>query len=202
MISVGITGGIGSGKSTVCKVFEAINIPIYYADDRAKHLMRYDIKLSLAIRELLSDDAYLVNGELNREFISSQVFQNKELLTELNQIVHPAVFQDSIDWLGEHKDYPYTVKEAALLVETGSYKMLDKLIVVTAPIEVRIERVIKRDNADRAAIQARMDNQLPEEEKVALADFVIANDGSLSLIDQVLKVHHELMALAEAKKKA
>jgi len=195
MFLVGITGGIGSGKTTVCKIFEVLGVPVYYADERAKWLLNNDTTVKEKVVALLGNDAYS-NGELNRPLIAEKVFADKNLLEEYNSIVHPAVAEDTLTWSSQHLDEPYVLKEAALLVETGSYLNLDKLIVVTAPEKIRIERVMQRDELSEAAVMARIKNQMPESEKVKLADFVIVNDGTQSLIEQVKNIHQEIMVLA------
>jgi dephospho-CoA kinase len=188
MLTVGITGGIGSGKTTVCKIFETLQVPIYYADERAKWLLNNDEKIINSVKNLLGVEAY-INGQLNRTYIADKVFNNKELLDSYNEIVHPAVAYDTLEWMQQYVYSKYVIKEAALLVETGLYLTLDKLIVVTAPTELRIQRVMQRDHTTRDAVEARINNQLSEEEKIKVADFVVINDGSTSLIDQVLKIH-------------
>jgi dephospho-CoA kinase len=192
MIKVGITGGIGSGKTTVCKLFETLDIPVYYADDRAKKLMTSDKKVKLAIINLFGAEAYYRNGRLNRPFISAHVFKNKPLLKKLNAIVHPAVQEDGDRWFAEQHTR-FALKEAALLIESGSYKSMDKLIVVTCPLDIRVSRVVERDGFTKEAVLKRINNQLPEEEKVKFADFIIVNDGKKALIPQVLKVYKKLM---------
>jgi dephospho-CoA kinase len=196
MIKVGITGGIGSGKTTVCHIFEALQIPIYYADDRAKWLMTHDAAIKTAILDLFGEAAYLEDGALNRGHIANIVFKNSSKLSELNQIVHPAVAKDGENWFERLVEVPYAIKEAALLIESGSHKQLDQLIVVTAPLPLRIERVMSRDNATREDIEARIAKQMEESAKVNLADFVINNDGQQALIPQVLKVHQQLLHLS------
>lgn len=194
MMQIGITGGIGSGKTTVCQLFSALGIPIYDADAAAKRLMTENAELSAGILALFGESAYLL-GELNRPFIAAQVFENKTLLDQLNALVHPAVAKDTAAWvLGQTA--PYVIKEAALLIESGSYKALDKLIVVSAPEELRIQRVMQRNQLRREEVVARMNNQLPESEKLALADYVILNDGEHLLLPQVLQIHLELLKLA------
>jgi dephospho-CoA kinase len=193
MLTVGITGGIGSGKTTVCKIFEVLGVPVYYADERAKFLLKHDNSIINQVKHLLGDGAY-INGEINRTYISDKVFKDAVLLKKYNDIIHPAVAHDTMKWTQQHLDLHYILKEAALLIETGSYKFLEKLIVVSAPIETRIERVMQRDNVSREAVEARIKNQMPEEEKKKLADFVINNNGSESLINQVFIIHHTLIA--------
>lgn len=195
MIKVGITGGIGSGKTTVCEIFERLGVPVYYADKQAKYLMETDKKLREAIRQLFGDEAFDSENNLNRAFIAGIVFKDEEKLLALNALVHPAVKADYDSWnsILERKEYPYSLKEAALLVESGSYKDLDKLIVVSAPLEDRIKRVMARDNVSEEQVNARIDAQLPDAEKVKLADYVIANNLIMELVPQVSKVHLDLL---------
>ncbi len=195
MLKAGITGGIGSGKTTVCKMFEKLGIPVYYADDRAKHLMQHEHFLIDQIKKNFGEDVY-ANGQLDRKALAAKVFNDKAKLELLNSLVHPVVFRDTERWMEEQKDkkVPYVLKESALLVETGSYKGLDELIVVTAPLNTRIERVTERDNTDAEEVLARVKNQLPEEDKVKLANFVITNnDGFGELEEQVLKIHEKMI---------
>ena len=196
MLKVGITGGIGSGKTTVCKIFATLGIPIYYADDRAKWLMVNSPALQTGIINLFGKEAYNEEGQLNRAYIGGIAFKHPKKLQKLNALVHPAVFVDGENWQQEQfaLQVPYTLKEAALLYETGSHKFLDKMIVVTAPEEMRIERVMKRDGLDREAIQDRIARQMPATEKVAQADYIITNDGQQLLIPQVLEIHQQLLA--------
>jgi dephospho-CoA kinase len=195
VIKVGITGGIGSGKTTVCKLFEELGAPVYYADDRAKYLMQHEHHLIDEIKRNFGEDVY-ENCRLNRKLLAERVFNDKAKLALLNSLVHPAVFRDTERWVEDQKErkVPYVLKEAALLVETGSYKVLDKLIVVTAPMDLRMQRVSHRDQVDTEEVIARIKNQLPDEEKIKLADFVITNDKDLeNLRTQVLAIHHQLI---------
>jgi len=194
MIKVGITGGIGSGKTTVCEIFERIGAPVYYADKRAKELMESDNNLMASIKALLGETAYDEEGNLNRAYIADVVFKDEQKLLALNALVHPAVQHDYESWneVLAKKDYPYTIKEAALLVETGSYKQLNKLIVVTAPLEDRIKRVMARDVVSEEQVMARINAQLPEAEKAKLADYIIINNQIMDLVPQVTKIHLDL----------
>ena len=194
---IGLTGGIGSGKSTVARIFEMLQIPVYFADDRGKALMVEDPKLKQGIIELFGPEAYSEAGALDRKIIGSLVFSDKSLLKKLESLVHPVVFEDSMKW-HDSQNSPYTIKEAALLFESNSYKDLDRIIVVEAPEEIRINRVIKRDQTTPEAVKQRMANQLPQEEKVARADFVIHNDGLQLLIPQVLAIHQAILKLCSA----
>jgi len=192
MLKIGITGGIGSGKTTVCRIFAHLNIPVYNADDRAKWLMVNDLGLKQEIQRIIGSKAYHKDGQLNRSHIGHIIFNDPTILKALNQVVHPAVFTDGDNWFKKQTG-PYAIKEAALFYETSSYHTMDKMIVVTAPHELRIERVMGRDEITREAIEARMDKQLPEAEKVSRADFVIYNDGEKMLIPQVMDIHRKLL---------
>jgi dephospho-CoA kinase len=168
---------------------------VYYADKQAKYLMETDKKLREAIRQLFGDEAFDAENNLNRAFIAGIVFKDEAKLLALNALVHPAVKADYDSWnaILARKEYPYSLKEAALLVESGSYKDLDKLIVVSAPLEDRIKRVMARDNITAEQVKARIDAQLPESEKVKLADYVIDNNFIMELVPQVGKVHLDLL---------
>ncbi len=187
---VGITGGIGAGKSIVCEVFNVLKVPVYEADMRAKALMEESHEVVTQIKSFFGEESYQDTGKLNRSYLSAEVFNNTENLEKINQIVHPAVEQDFNSWVASKAGYPYVLKEAALLVETGSFKMLDSLIVVTAPENVRIQRVLKRDKHRTAQeVKAIISNQLAEEKKVEKAKFVINNDEGSMLLPQILKIH-------------
>ena len=192
MLTVGITGGIGSGKTTVCKIFEAIGIPVYYADSRAKYLMERDPDLLAALKNNFGTNIFLEDNTINRPALAKLVFNDPEKLALLNSLVHPVVAQDSLNWIKDQTS-PYTLKEAALLYESGSYKQLDLIISVSAPLELRIARVIKRDGSTREEVFSRINNQWPQERKDELADFIILNDGEMALIPQVLKIHRQLL---------
>jgi dephospho-CoA kinase len=187
MIKVGITGGIGSGKTTVCKIFEQLGISTYYADDRAKWLMCNDQILKKGIENLFGQEAFLSDGALNRTHISSIAFQNQAKLSELNALVHPAVQKDGEEWFKNQKS-KYAIKEAALLIESKGHLLMDKIIVITAPLELRIERVMARDQVSREAVEARIAKQMSENDKVKLADFIIFNDGKKNLEAQVREI--------------
>lgn len=191
MIKVGITGGIGSGKTTVCKIFESLGVPVYYADDRAKKLMTADKVLKTGIINLLGEESYYKNGRLNRKYIGYKVFKNKSLLKKLNKLVHPAVLKDGEIWFNKQKGM-MALKEAALLIESGSYKSLDKLIVVTAPEKIRIQRVMERDNLSEEAVKQKIKSQLNEAEFLKHADYRILNDGKKLLIPQVRKIYNAI----------
>lgn len=199
MLKIGITGGIGSGKSTVCKVFEVLGIPVYYTDDKAKYLMQNDADLKTALSNEFGEEIFVKN-KLQPKVLAAKVFNNKPALTKLNSLVHPVVFNDVVKWYKKHADKAYTLQEAALLIETGTYKRLDNLIVVHAPQAERIKRVVKRDGVIEEQVLARMKHQLPEAEKLKLADYVINNYDNQSIIEQVMPIHQELLELSKKKR--
>jgi dephospho-CoA kinase len=191
---VGITGGIASGKTYCAGVFESIGVPIYYADHRAKLIMVENEEVINAVTALFGHDSYFSDGSLNRKHLSAQIFNNKELLKRMNAIVHPAVRNDFFMWgQSELRNSPYIIQESALAVETGSYKMMDKLIVVDAPEEERIRRVLKRDSATEEQVKSRMKNQLPSSEKRKVADYIIDNYKDPKIISKVLAIHFDLI---------
>ncbi len=187
-LKIGITGGIGSGKTTVTEVFKHIGIPIYLADDRAKWLMNNDATLIQKITKLFGQQAYQ-DGVLNRKHLAQMVFSNKTLITKLNHITHPAVFRDFDKWVREQRA-PYVIKEAALLFESGSYLDLDAIVTVDAPIELRVRRTVRRDQITEEDVMARIKNQLPDEVKRNAADYLIINDGGTPLLPQILYLDH------------
>ncbi|MGB1206735.1 MAG: dephospho-CoA kinase [Chitinophagales bacterium] len=200
MLKVGITGGIGSGKTTVCKIFETFGIPIYDSDKAAKWLMQNDENLIKTIKEIFGDDIYTLENKLDRKKLAAIVFYDKKALKKLEELVHPAVFRYGEKWLKQHKTKPYIIKEAALLFESGSYRQLDYVITITAPEKVRIARVQKRDGATVADIKARIDKQMPESEKVKLSDAVIENNEEKMLIPQIIEIHKILLEKSKLKK--
>lgn len=198
---VGITGGIGAGKSVISKIFKSLGTPIYDADSRAKWLMSHSENLTSSVQVLFGEDSYQ-DGELNRKHIASLAFHKPKLLTQLNALVHPEVERDFGNWVLENSSNPYLIKEAALLFEIGFYAKLDKLILVTASKEIRIERVLARDtHRNKKDIEAIMGKQLSDEEKKEKADIVLTNDGTTLLIPKILKLHEELQKLTPEKRK-
>lgn len=195
MIKVGITGNIGSGKTTVCRIFEILGVPVYYADDRAKELLQSDKEIIEQVKKLFGDDVYDANNRIDKKRVAHVVFNEPEFLKQYEAIIHPAVIRDGEKWFQRHAQFPYAIKEAALLFESGGYKHLDKTICVTAPVNIRIKRIQERDGLDTEDILARMRNQMAEAEKVELSDFIIYNDGTAPLIRQVLNIHEKLLEL-------
>ena len=190
MLKVGLTGGIGSGKSTVAQLLEVLGVPVYYADDRAKLIMNTQVDVVAKIKQLLGKEAYQ-NKIVNRTFVAQKVFNDKGLLQKLNQIVHPAVKYDFEQWcrLSESR---IVVQEAAILFENGGYEKFDRMILVTAPVQTRIKRVMFRDGLTEEQVTERINNQWPDDKKVKLADWVIVNDDKQSVIKQTIKLIKEL----------
>ncbi len=184
-LKVGVTGGIGSGKSLICKIFKLLGVPVFDADSEAKRLMVADAGLVRAIRERFGERAYHDSGSLNTGYLAATVFSDPGRLKELNALVHPVVIQAGEDWAAI-QDAPYSIKEAALLFESGSFKLNDYNILVKAPETIRVARVVARDGVPAEQVKARMERQWPDERKALLADFVIENDGVSPVIRQVL----------------
>ena len=193
---MGVTGGIGSGKSLVCQIFQHLGVPVYDADSRAKELMVTDSILVGQIKKEFGTQSYSSDGRIDRTTLAQTVFADPVKLEKLNRMVHPRVLEDYNHWLEQHVDKPYVIKEAALIFEAGSWKGLDKVIVVSAPEALRMKRVLSRD-AHRTAndIQNIFRNQMPEEEKLKRADFVITNDESRLVIPQVLQLHEQFVRM-------
>lgn len=190
-LTIGITGGIGSGKSTIARVFESMDYPVYYADNRAKDLMLTDNTLIKEVKKHFGLDVYFEDGSLNREKLGQIVFNDKNKLERLNSLVHPAVGRDFSTWISKQSN-TILFKEAAILFEIGTYKKMDYNILVTAPKQERVARVMKRDKVTKEVVLARMKNQWEDEKKIPLADFVIDNGGDLLVIPQLLKVLNQL----------
>ncbi len=191
---VGLTGGIGSGKSTVAKMFAELGIPVYDSDMEAKELMVASNEVKTAITQLLGEEAY-DNYGLNRPYIANKVFKDPELLEKLNAIVHPAVRKHFLDWV-ERQESPYVIQETALIFENDAQDKYDYTILVTAPVETRIQRVIERDNVEGQAVVDRMKNQLDDEQKVDLANFSLKNLELDKTRRKVKELHLKLLALA------
>jgi dephospho-CoA kinase len=196
MLKIGLTGNIGSGKTTVAKVFELLGIPVFYADDEAKKVMVTDTILINALKQAFGPESYFDDGSLNRKHIAGIVFNNEAELKKLNALVHPATFRAFDNWILNIKDAPYVIKEAALLFESDSYKMCDRSLLVSAPLENRITRVMQRDHITRAEVESREARQFTEEKKKQLANDVIINDDRQLVIPQVLTLHQQYLTLA------
>lgn len=189
---VGVTGGIGSGKTTVCRLFSILGIPVYSADDRAKWLMGNNSNLKKAISSEFGEKSFLEDGSLNRAFLAEEVFSDPEKVKRINSLVHPAVGEDFKNWANS-QTAPYLIKEAALLFESGSSKELDFVINVSSPLKIRVARVLLRDpHRSEEQVNHIIDQQMPDEQKNELADYVIKNNDSKLIIPQVLEIHQKL----------
>jgi dephospho-CoA kinase len=193
MIKLGLTGGIGSGKSTVSRLFSLLGLPVFDSDKEAKELYKTDNVLKDEIIKQFGQEAYLDNGEISRNFMISRVFSNKQMLEKLNFIVHPRVRIRFDDWLKNYSNFPLVIKEAAILFESGANKQVDKVLLVVAPIEIRIDRVIKRDNTVAEKVLERMKNQWSQDELMKKADYIIDNSGKVSVIQQVNRIYKEIL---------
>ncbi|MFN0049055.1 MAG: dephospho-CoA kinase [Cytophagales bacterium] len=204
MLRIGVTGGIGSGKSLVCKVFEILGVPVYYTDLRTRTIQILDEEVVAGIKAIFGEEAYSSPYQLNRTFIAGTVFHDKEKLAKLNALVHPKVFEDFEQWCTDHAKYKYVLKESALTFETGFHKKLDKVVVVTAPEQVRIKRVLHRDTfRTEADIKTIIERQMPESVKVKQADFVLENDEKHLLIPEILRLEglfSRMVPFPEAKR--
>ena len=194
MLKIGITGSIGSGKTTVCQIFETLGIPVYYADNRGKYLLQNNENVKAQVLAAFGEGIQGSGHSIDRNLLAQIVFDNPAKLATLEKIVHPAVYEDFNNWSVSKKS-PYIIKEAALLFEAGSYKELDKIITVAAPFETRLQRVLKRSHISEEQVRARESRQWPEEQKIEMADFVIYNDERHLLMPQVLELHKVFLSL-------
>lgn len=193
MLKIGLTGGMGSGKTTISKIFAVLGIPVFYADDIAKSIMNEDEGLKQRVTGLFGNEAY-AHGSLNRKYIADIVFNDKYKLEQLNALVHPVTLAAADKWMNK-QTAPYAIKEAALMFEAGAAAQLDYVIGVYAPQHLRVQRVMHRNNAQREEVLARMNNQVDETIKMKLCDFVIINDEQQAVLPQVLILHHKFLAM-------
>jgi dephospho-CoA kinase len=193
-LQVGVTGGIGAGKSLICKVFALLGIPVYDADSRAKKVMTTDGILMDAIKKEFGVLSFLEDGTLNTKYLSNHVFTDDSKLRKLNELVHPKVTDDYNSWLAKHAKAPYVIKEAALLFETGTYKLLDEIILVAAPELLRIRRVLNRDyQRTEEQIRNIMNKQIEVDKAKEMSTHLIINDESKMVIPQVLALHKKFL---------
>ena len=191
MIKVGVTGGIGSGKSLICQVFSHLGVPVYSADEAAKNLMQYDPEIKKNLTGIFGGSIY--EGEkLNRSKLAGLIFDNPQLLAKVNRIVHPGVAHDFGVWSSSFTSVPFVIQESAILFESNAYKLFDYIILVTAPEEIRIQRVLSRPAMTREKILKIIKNQLPEEEKIVRSHFVIKNDETTLILPLILSLYTEL----------
>jgi dephospho-CoA kinase len=187
MIKLGITGGIGSGKSTVSEILTLCNVPVYIADVESKRLVATSPVIKEKLIHIYGEELF-EGGVLNKALLASHIFNDKAKLEQVNAIIHPEVEKDFKEWVINHIHYPVIAHEAAILFESGFNKLMDKIVMVYTPLEIRLERTMKRDNTTREKVLERIQNQMPDEKKARLSDFVIVNDGAHSLIEQALDI--------------
>jgi len=192
MLKIGLTGGIGSGKSTVARIFSTFNVPIYFADSETKKIFQKNESVREKMRQFFGNDIFLSSQEINKTKLSEIIFNDKTALQQVNNIVHPAVLEDFENWTKNFETKKYVIIEAAILFESGIYKYVDKIIAVSAPEFLRIERVKLRDNVSEQQVRQRIENQWNENEKIKLSHFVIFNDEKSLVIPQVLEIHKML----------
>jgi len=195
-LSIGLTGGIGSGKSLVADFFRFLGVPVYTADVEAKSLMRSNESIRESLITAFGKSVYLESGELNRLELAKIIFRDTEALQKVNAIVHPQVRQDYQKWLQDQSHAPYVIQESAILFDTGLYKNFDKIITVTADADIRIKRVMERDACSRESVLERMSKQISEKEKIDQSDFVIYNNSEL-VIPQIISIHEQLTKLSD-----
>lgn len=198
MLKIGLTGGIGSGKTMVAKIFSFLDVPVYYADYHAKRLMMENENLRLSIMRLLGESAYK-EGHLNSVFIAGKIFNDPELLQQMNALVHPAVHNDFLMWCRNFESHHYVLEEAALIYESGRSDVFDYVIVVDAPEGLRISRVMERDLVDKEEVLRRMKAQILQENKIKRADFIIKNDEERLVTPQVIDLHNKFVSLQTRK---
>ncbi|MBS1763195.1 MAG: dephospho-CoA kinase [Bacteroidetes bacterium] len=196
MLKVGLTGGMGSGKSTVAKIFQILGVPVYFADIEAKRIINTDPKIQKEITSYFGEKSF-VGGKLNKQYISANIFSDRARINHLNSIIHPATIRDANDWMAK-QTFPYAIKEAALIFEAGSEVYLDNVIGVSSPLPLRLKRIQSRDNLAVDEILLRMSNQMDEDLKMQQCDFVIYNDEENMLIPQVLELHSKLLQLSSS----
>jgi len=197
MLKIGLTGGMGSGKTIVSRIFSVLGVPVFYADDAAKTVMNEDVELKKKIISLFGAEAY-TEDQLNRKYISSIVFNDPFKLEQLNALVHPVTIAAADKWM-QQQTTPYVVKEAALMFEAGAAAHLDYVIGVFAPQAMRVQRAMQRDGITREEALARINNQVDDNIKIKLCDFVIVNDEQQSVLSQVLRLHEKFIAMVNGK---
>jgi len=193
ILKLGITGGIGSGKTTVCKVFSVLGIPVFSADEEAKRILDNEREIQKKISEAAGKDLY-ISGSLDRKELARLIFNDRDLLEKVNGIIHPAVFEYFGDWV-QMQDSPYVIMEAAILFESGAARMMDKIVTVITPVEERIERLLRGNKFTREQITERIRNQIDDGERISQSDFVIFNSENDMIIPAVLGVHNEMLRL-------
>ncbi len=194
-LKLGVTGGIGSGKTTVCKVFGVLGIPVFSADDEAKRILDSDREIQIKINLLAGKDLFS-SGKLDRPALAKMIFNNKKLLEKVNSIIHPAVFRSFWEWF-DQQDSPYSIMEAAILFESGAFRFMDKIVTVVTPLEERIERLVSGNRLTREQINERIKNQIDDESRIKQSDFVISNSENDLIIPSIIGIHEEMLKLCK-----
>lgn len=189
--TLGVTGGIGSGKTTVCRVFSVLGVPVFSADAEAREVMDIDTGIILRINTIAGKNLY-ENGSLDRNELARLIFNNERLLEKVNALVHPVVLSRFREWEKKH-DVPYVIMEAAILFESGASKIVDRILTVVAPIEERVNRVIHRSNLSREQVMDRMRNQMDDNQRIEGSDYVINNSENDMIIPEILRIHNDIM---------
>ncbi|MCH7534477.1 MAG: dephospho-CoA kinase [Bacteroidetes bacterium] len=196
-LKVGVTGGIGSGKTLVCEVFEKLNVPVFYADAEAKKINEEHPDAIKGLKEICGDDIYQ-NGTLNKKKLANVIFTDDTKLQKVNELIHPLVKAKFLNWTEQNNDGPYVIEEAAILFESGASNLMDLVVTVTAPRELRIERVTSRDGITNEQVEERMKNQIEEDERIERSDFVINNDEQEMLLPQIIEIHENIVGRANS----
>ena len=196
---IGLTGGIGTGKTFCANIFESLEVPVYYSDVRAKQLMTEHEGIRAQLIEHFGAEVYDQQGSLNRAYLARRIFNNKDDLSYINSVVHPAVRGDFVEWVTLHGNSLYVIQESAILYDTGAYQLFDKMILVHAPMDLRIRRIMVRDGVSRSDVRDRMNNQSDLSKFHSQADFIIQNDGESSVIQQVYNIHRRLSSTSEGQ---
>ena len=191
MIKLGVTGGIGSGKTSVCQVFNLLGIPVFSADAEAKEVMETDAGIIAKLNAIAQKDLY-AGGTLDRAELAKLIFNNRSLLEEVNSVVHPVVFGRFCEWTKNQKA-PYVIMEAAILFESGGAKMVNRIVTVTAPVDERIERVIVRSNITKEEVMERIKNQTSDNDKIKQSDYIIDNSENKMIIPAILDIHNDIL---------
>lgn len=190
-LKLGVTGGIGSGKTSVCKVFRVLGVPVFSADYSARKIIDSDTGIREVINSIAGKDLYS-SGSLDRTALATLIFNDNSLLMKVNSVIHPAVFEHFAEWEKE-QPYPYVIMEAAILFESGASKLVDKIATIVAPVEERMNRVINRNKLTRSQVMERMNNQMDDESRVRMSDYVIYNSENDMIIPAILKLHDEIL---------
>lgn len=194
-LKLGVTGGIGSGKTTVCKVFGVLGIPVFSADDEAKRILDSDREIQIKINLLAGKDLFS-SGKLDRPALAKMIFNNKELLEKVNSIIHPAVFRSFGEWFNQ-QDSPYSIMEAAILFESGAFRFMDKIVTVVTPLDERIERLVSGNRLTREQINERIKNQIDDDSRIKQSDFIISNSENDLIIPSIIGIHEEMLKLCK-----